>query len=70
MYGYSTTSTVDAAYIIGGQYSRDVFSDVIAEFKNDAWRQVGNLVKGRESHASISLNGETMIIGGYNYNVK
>ena len=70
MYGYSTTSTVDAAYIIGGQYSRDVFADVIAEFKNDVWRQLGNLVKGRESHASISLNGETMIIGGYNYNVK
>ena len=61
LYGYSTASTFDAAYIIGGDSTRDV----IAEFKNDTWRQLGSLVKGRRYHASISLYGETMIIGGY-----
>ena len=61
LYGYSTASTSDAAYIIGG----DITPDVIAEFKNDIWRNLGSLVKPRDSHASISLNGETMIIGGY-----
>ena len=61
MRGYSTASTVDAAYIISGDYTKDV----IAEFKNDAWRNLGSLVKPRDSHGSISLNGETMIIGGY-----
>ena len=60
MRGYSTASTADAAYIIGGDYTRDV----IAEFKNDAWRNLGSLVKPRDSQGSISLNGETMIIGG------
>ena len=61
MKGYSTASTVDAAYIIGGDFSQDV----IAEFRNDVWRQLGSLVQGRDSHTSISLNGETMIIGGW-----
>ena len=61
VFGYSATSTADAAYIIGGDNTRDV----IAEFKNDAWRNLGSLVKPRDSHGSISLNGETMIIGGY-----
>ena len=63
VYGYSTASTFDAAYIIGGDYTRDV----IAEFKNYIWRNLGSLVKPRDSHASISLNGETMIIGGFTY---
>ena len=63
---YSTASTVDAAYIIGGDNTRDV----IAEFKNGAWRNLGSLVKPRDSQGSISLNGETMILGGYNNNVK
>ena len=61
LYGYSTASTSDAAYIIGGDKTRDV----IAEFKNDAWRNLGSLVKPRDSQSSISLNGETMIIGGF-----
>ena len=61
MYFYSTASTSNAAYFIGGGYSKDV----IAEFKNGAWRQLGTLTKGRNKHGSISLNDETMVIGGH-----
>ena len=61
MYYYSTASTSEAAYIIGGANTKDV----IAEFKNDSWRQLGTLTKGRDRHASISLDGESMVIGGY-----
>ena len=61
MYFYSTASTSNAAYFIGGQYTKEV----IAEFKNDSWRQLGTLTKGRHFHGSISLDGETMVIGGY-----
>ena len=60
MYFYSTTSTSEAAYFIGGINTKEN----IAEFKNDAWRQLGTLTKPRFGHASISLDGETMIIGG------
>ena len=57
---YSTVSTSDAAYIIGGEYT----AKIIAEFKNNIWRQMGTLAKGRDSHGSISLNDEFMVIGG------
>ena len=67
MYYYSTTSTSEAAYFIGGRdgpWTVIGTRDVIAEFKNDAWRQLGTLTKGRYAHGSITLNSETMIIGG------
>ena len=59
---YSTASTSDAAYIIGGTYSREI----IAEYKNDAWRQLGTLTKGRDKHGSITLGDLTMVIAGGN----
>ena len=61
MHYYSTASTAEAVYIIGGYFTEEV----IAEFKNDAWRQLGTLTKGRFGHNSISLGDETMVIGGY-----
>ena len=60
IYSYSTASTSEAAYIIGGEYTQDI----IAEFKDNSWRQIGTLAKGRYGHGSITLNGETMVIGG------
>ena len=64
IYHYSTASTSEAAYIIGGTDTKDI----IAEFRNYSWRQMGTLAKGRHSHGSITLNGETMVIGGYGSN--
>ena len=60
MYYYSTASTSEAAYFIGGYHTRED----VAEFKNDAWRQLGTLTKGRYNHGSISLGTEMMVIGG------
>ena len=57
---YSTASTSEAAYIIGGFWTEDI----IAEFRSNSWRQMGTLAKGRYGHGSITLNGETMVIGG------
>ena len=58
---YSTASTSEAAYIIGGYPDTP---QIIAEFRSNSWRQMGTLAKGRDSHGSITLNGETMVIGG------
>ena len=58
---YSTASASNAAYFIGGQDTKEI----IAEFKNDSWRQLGTLTKGRYYHGSITFDGETMVIGGY-----
>ena len=61
IFAYSTASTDDAAYIIGGS---DVYN-TIAEFRNNQWRNLGSLTKGRYLHGSITIGQETMIIGGY-----
>ena len=57
---YSTTQSPSAAYIIGGVYTRNV----IAEFKNDQWRRLDDLKKGRNAHGSITVGTQTMIVGG------
>ena len=38
--------------------------DIIAEFKNGSWRQMGTLAKGRGWHGTITLENELMVIGG------
>ena len=37
---------------------------MIAEFKNDQWRRLDDLKKGRASHGSITVGTQTMIVGG------
>ena len=61
IHAYSTASTDDAAFIIGGY---DVI-DTIAEFRNNQWRNLGSLTKGRNAHGSITIGQETMIVGGW-----
>ena len=58
---YSTASTSDAAYIIGGPDTKGV----VAEFKEDRWGQLASLNKGRFRHGSLSVGDQTIIIGGY-----
>ena len=50
----------DAAYIIGGEYTRYL----VAEFRDDQWAQLDNLSEGRRSHGSITVGTRTMIVGG------
>ena len=63
IYVYSTAATDEAAYIIGGlQGSR--YSRTIVQFKNDQWSKLGDLIHGRDFHASISIGPKTMVVGG------
>ena len=59
---YSTANTPDAAYIIGGYYTKNL----VAEFRNDQWTQLDDLNKERSYHGSITVGAQTMIVGGYN----
>lgn len=62
IYGYAATWTADAVFIFGGYYSKS--QAVIAKYSNDEWSNEGSLIQGRYSHAAISHNGVTLIIGG------
>ena len=57
---YSTAHTYDASYIIGGSYA----DNIIAQYKDDQWKRLTDLNRGRYGHGSISIGSETMIIGG------
>ena len=59
---YSVASTNEAAFVIGGWAGS--YSDVIAQFKDNAWSLYGNLQKRRRLHGSITSGDETMVIGG------
>ena len=62
---YSTAHTADAAYVIGG-YQGGYHTTGIFEFKNDEWRKYGDLQTGRQYHGSISIEHQTMVLGGWN----
>ena len=61
---YSTASSPEAAYIIGGFNTPDPENRVF-EFRDDQWNQLDNLKKGRDGHGSITVGSQTMIVGGY-----
>ena len=57
---YSTASTSDAVYIIGGN---DSWGKIV-RFKHGAWAIFGQLAKGRVLHGSIAFEEIIMVIGG------
>ena len=57
---YSTVSTSDAVYVIGGKYTRST----IAQFQNGQWNELEDLATGRYRHGSILVDDKTIVIGG------
>ena len=60
---YAATQTSDVAYIIGGSYTKNV----VAQFKDGQWRKLKDLNQGRDSHGAITIETQTMIVGGEIY---
>ena len=56
---YSSISTTESAYIIGGRGS------TVAEFFNNQWFRVGNLKQYRSRHESILIGNQIFIIGNH-----
>ena len=57
---YSTASTFNAVYIIGGHYTMHT----VAEYDNDQWRRLPDLRQGRRGHGSIAIGNRVVVIGG------
>ena len=66
IYYYATASTDSAAYIIGGWNGRGAVS-TIAEYKNNNWREIGNLNEPKSYLSAIFNNGEYIVVGGEVY---
>ena len=69
---YATTSNKDSVYIIGGfdgASSGDIYTDIIAQYKDGVWFNLGNLAQRKHAHGAITFThfseSITMIIGGF-----
>ena len=60
IFDYTTAHTSDAVYVIGGVF----FSKIVAQFKDLKWSRLADLHQGRSRHNSITVKGQTMILGG------
>ena len=60
---YATASTDSAAFIIGGHTGSKKIS-TIAEYRNNKWLEIGNLIEPKDSLSAIFNNGEYFIVGG------
>ena len=65
---YGTVSTDESVLIIGGitgyTDNKPDYTSVIAEYKDESWKNVGNLVHGRCYHSAITSEYVTMVVGG------
>ena len=59
-------STVESAYLIGGDTGGSEYSTTIARFWDNEWALVGDLRTGRYKHRSIMVGNRAYIIGGEN----
>ena len=57
---YSTTQTLDSVYIIAGYFTQNI----VAAFKDNQWRRLGDLNQARAEHGSITVGDLSLIIGG------
>ena len=69
---YATTSTEEGVYIIGGwngwidrSPSR---SSTIAKYSDSIWTNTGRLKLARSRHVALTVEGITMIFGGWDGN--
>ena len=63
---YGTASTDSAAYILGGYYylNGKQRTSTIAQFQNNQWSKIGDLMEVRSGSSAILNNEEYLIIGG------
>ena len=62
---YSTASSSEAVYIIGGFNGGDPYDSTIAKFTDNNWSKTGELKAGRYAHSSITYNEVTITLGGF-----
>ena len=65
LYGYSVISTPISVLYFGGYHNDNGANDMVAEYKNLKWSELGRLASARYAHRSIKLNSKIYIFGGW-----
>ena len=65
MYAYSVISTPISVLYFGGYQNDGGENDMVAEYKNLKWSELGRLTRRRYAHRSIKMNSKIYIFGGW-----
>ena len=65
IFGYSTVSTFDSVFIIGG-FHWWASSSIVKFTEDEVWEHVGNLQYDRHGHNSVLFGSLIFVIGGKN----
>ena len=64
-YAYSVISTPISVLYFGGYHNTDGANDMVAEYKNLKWSELGRLASARYAHRSIKMDSKIYIFGGW-----
>ena len=65
LYAYSVISTPISVIYFGGYDNSNGPSDIITEYKNLKWKELGTLASTRYAHRSIQMGTKVYIFGGF-----
>ena len=65
LYAYSVIATPISVIYFGGFHSDEGPNDMVAEYKNHKWTELGRLASRRYGHRSIKMESKIYIFGGF-----
>ena len=65
LYAYSVISTPISVIYFGGYQNGEAPNNIVAEYRNLKWTELGTLASGRYAHRSIQMEKNIYIFGGF-----
>ena len=65
LYAYSVISTPLSLLYFGGYHNERGANNMVAEYKNLKWSELGRLASARYAHRSIKMDSKIYIFGGW-----
>ena len=65
LYAYSVISTPISVIYFGGYHNDEGPNDIVAEYRNLKWKNLGTLASGRYAHRTIQMGTKVYIFGGF-----
>ena len=64
-YAYSVIATPISVIYFGGYHNDEGPNNMVAEYKNLKWTELGRLASSRYAHRSIKMDSKIYIFGGF-----
>ena len=57
--------SIEGRVIVFGGWKYPSHIKTVAQFENDEWKKLGDLLESRGGHNAIVFDGDILIVGGY-----